>query len=169
MEAMGLPQGYDASEPGNIFEALSTDPDRLKLDAFLYGISHQHHLALERTRQTNTETAGKKIVSEIHNFLEEDVDLKDTHFMCIAGALSASLEVWCPKRTWNGENERVACFDGISIYKRDLNTLNDNSWVCDTIVDVLLRYYCKLAEKRNRRKTAEIIRMFHFKSGDVHT
>lgn len=49
MEAMGLPQGYDASEPGNIFEALSTDPDRLKLDAFLYGISHQHHLALEVT------------------------------------------------------------------------------------------------------------------------
>ncbi|XP_046863494.1 uncharacterized protein LOC124457258 [Xenia sp. Carnegie-2017] len=55
------------------------------------------------------------------------------------------------RRTWNGENERVACFDGISIYKRDLNTLNDNSWVCDTIVDVLLRYYCKLAEKRNAK------------------
>ncbi|XP_046850145.1 uncharacterized protein LOC124443691 isoform X2 [Xenia sp. Carnegie-2017] len=103
MEAIGVPQGYDASEPGNIFEALSTDPDRLKLDAFLYGISHQHHLALERTRQTNTETAGKKIVSEIHNFLEEDVDLKDTHFMCIAGELSASLEVWCPKYEENLE------------------------------------------------------------------
>ena len=44
---MGLPLDYVASREGNLFEALSTDPDRLAQDAFLYGIAHQWHLASE--------------------------------------------------------------------------------------------------------------------------
>jgi hypothetical protein len=44
---MGLPLDYVASREGNLFEAISTDPDRLALDAFLYGIAHQCHLASE--------------------------------------------------------------------------------------------------------------------------
>ena len=43
----------------------------------------------------NFDTTCLSDKSSINFFI--DVDLKDTHFMCIAGALSASLEVWCPK------------------------------------------------------------------------
>ena len=46
-EAMGLPLEYDASDEGNLFESLSTDPERLQLDSFLYGLAHQCHLASE--------------------------------------------------------------------------------------------------------------------------
>ena len=44
---MGLPLEYDASDEGNLFESLSTDPERLQLDSFLYGLAHQCHLASE--------------------------------------------------------------------------------------------------------------------------
>lgn len=44
---MGLPDGHYASKEGSVFEALSIEPDRLNLDAFLYGIAHQVHLASE--------------------------------------------------------------------------------------------------------------------------
>ncbi len=44
---MGLPLEYENSKPGTVFEALSTQPERLQLDAFLYGIAHQCHLASE--------------------------------------------------------------------------------------------------------------------------
>ncbi|CAB4038783.1 sentrin-specific protease 2 [Paramuricea clavata] len=206
LEAMGLPLDYVASREGNLFEALSTDPDRLALDAFLYGIAHQCHLASERSRQTNTTVSGEDIMKDLKNFNTEDFYLTDTHFMCVAGALRASLEVWRPKhevfqiyspcicqvmegigsvvhtvgqtikddsvyvlletrmekrptrhhakrkqsyrRTWNGENERVGCFDGIFVYRKDLETLNSRRWLCDTIINVLLRYYCKLAERK---------------------
>ncbi|CAB3982813.1 Hypothetical predicted protein [Paramuricea clavata] len=41
------PATHALSREGNLFEALSTDPDRLALDAFLYGIAHLCHLASE--------------------------------------------------------------------------------------------------------------------------
>jgi hypothetical protein len=47
IEATGLPRDYDATEQGSLFESLSTDPERLQLDAFLYGLAHQCHLASE--------------------------------------------------------------------------------------------------------------------------
>ncbi|CAB4012925.1 Hypothetical predicted protein [Paramuricea clavata] len=84
LEAMGLPLDYVASREGNLFEALSIDPDRLALDAFLYGIEHQCHLASERSRQTNTTVSGEDIMKGLKNFNTE-------------GALRASLEVWRPK------------------------------------------------------------------------
>ena len=44
---MGLPLKYDATDEGSLFESLSTDPERLQLDSFLYGLAHQCHLASE--------------------------------------------------------------------------------------------------------------------------
>lgn len=38
---------------------------------------------------------------------------------------------------------RVCCFDGIFVYRKDIETLNSRRWLCDTIINVLLRWLKK--------------------------
>ena len=47
MKKLELPDGFVASELGGIFDALSSDSERLKVDAYLYGVAHHCHLAAE--------------------------------------------------------------------------------------------------------------------------
>ncbi|XP_046863160.1 uncharacterized protein LOC124456895 [Xenia sp. Carnegie-2017] len=205
-DLMGVPHDYDTSCPGDIFNALSIDPNRLQLDSFLYGVAHQCHLASERSRQTSKAISNEEIIKEIQDFNTEEITLTNTHVQCIAGALRASLEIWSPqfelfhiyfpclcqvmdnggigyfsltvgktfqnsyvfmeqtsekrptrrkkpattiRKECSEESERVNCFDGIVIYKSDVETLNGSKWLCDTIIDFFLRYYCKTAERKD--------------------